>query len=579
MDEGDPLTTRRRLLAGASAAATGSLAGCTDRIWMGNTGPDQVELTIKTVPADDDAAAATIASRLRENFQAAGIGAAHEPIAKADLYRDVLLDGEYDVFVVRHYGFDEYDALYGLLHSQFVTEQGWQNPFRFYNEQCDELLEAQRTDEDDRDGTLTDLFEFLEETSPYTVVAFPRRIGGVQSGIGTGIPPATTTEYLEIMSEPPEDGSRSDPLEVGVFGEGLTERLNPLVVDRNRIHGLTGLLYDPLVRQFGTGDDAEYVPWLATEVSWEEQSQATVTLRDNLGWHDGSTVDADDVMFTYRFLEDTSMGELDSGLPAPRYRGKQILVENVERIDSRTVRFSFDRAVQQAAVRALTIPIFPEHVWEPRSELVADHQTEALATDNDEPIGSGLFRLVEVTDNSVELDPFNEHVLRREPSERPDSLERFSQFSGVHFQVSPNAGTMIDALRNGEIDLTASPIPPEETDLIRNESSTTLVSNEANSFYMVGYNHDHPSLRYPHFRRLLSQLIDREHTVTELFDGFAEPASTFPSLAGIRDDRWEADDEAAVLEFPGTDGEINETRVRSLFEDEGHRYEDGELLE
>ncbi|SIR84448.1 ABC transporter substrate-binding protein [Natronorubrum thiooxidans] len=582
MDDVAPSTTRRGLLATVGVGAS-ALAGCSERLWSQaeTTGPEQVSLTIKTVPADDDRLAATIASRLRENYTAAGIDATHEPVSKAELYRDILLEGEYDVFVTRHSGFDEYDALYGLLHSQFVSERGWQNPFHVSDVTIDEYLETQReADETDRSSVLADLIGHLLQTTPYTVVAYPYTVSGVTEPLQLPIPPRCPREYIEVMSHP-ENGPRDGPLEVGVFGEGLTEELNPLTVDRNRIDGLLDLVYDPLVRQIGD----EYVPWLAEDVEWPEEGQrrARITLREGLEWHDGESLDTDDVEFTLAFLEDTSMGSVDGGVPAPRYRGRQTLLDRTAVIDDRTIDLYVFEASQTAARRLLTIPLLPAHIWTERSEAVADRQTEAITVANEDPVGSGLFAVSEATTaTEFELESFDAHVLRG-TADRPELLEGFSQFEGITFRIAPNPGAMGGLLIDGEIDVTASELPPETAREIRNATATRTVTGTTDAFYMIGYNSRQDELGNPNFRRLCSRLIDREHAVSEFFEGFAQPATTPNALVGLHD--WDFDDELETspdtdpLAFPGTDGEPNTSRVQSLFADIGYRYEDELLLE
>ncbi|MFU8868016.1 ABC transporter substrate-binding protein [Natronococcus sp.] len=579
-DVGSP-TTRRRVLAGTATGIAGSLAGCTERLWSRaeNPGPDQVSLTIKAVPADDDLVAAKIASQLRENLERAGIDATFEPIAKAELYREVLLEGEYDVFVARHDGIDEYDALRGLLHSRYATEAGWQNPFQFSDVTADDLLESQLTATNgDREGVLSELFEHLSETVPYTTVAFPSRIGAVGATLSETVsgPPYRPIDYLEILSEPSAEGPWDRPLEVGVFGEALTNRLNPIVVDSNRIPALLALLYDPLVHETDDGP----IPWLAEDVEWGGGSllEATVTLRDDQRWHDGEPLDAEDVAFTHRFLRDTSLGDTESGVPAPRYRGQQSLVESVEPTGSRTVEFSFRTANRETAVRAFRIPVLPAHVWEPRSAVVGERRTEALVDDNEEPVGSGLFELADVTtDAEVELVPFTDHVFY-DADDRPAVLEEFPQFDGIRFVVAPNSGAVVDLLENEEIDLTGTPLPADATGRVSELPGRSVLTTQTDEFYMIGYNSHHEQLGNPHFRRLLSRLLDREHAAAELFDGFAEPARARSSLFGVRESEF-GDEETELTAFPGSDGEVDVDQARSLFEAENYRYEDGVLLE
>lgn len=586
MDDVGPSTTRRALLAGASVGATSALAGCWERLWSQaeTASPEQVSVTIKTVPADDDKLAAAIASQLRENYRAAGIEASHEPVTEADLYRDVLLEDDYDVFVARHSGLDDCDALYGLLHSRFNSEQGWQNPFHFTDVTADEYLEDQRSAaEDERGDVLADLIEHLHQTVPYTVVAYPHAICGVHDRLGSvPAPPRRPHEYMRILAHEGYD-RRDRPLEIGVYGEELTERLNPLTVDRNRIDGLLGLLYDPLARRI----DDVYVPWLAEDVEWDQEGRLTarVSLREGLEWHDGEPLVASDVAFTLDLLTDTSMGAVEDTVPAPRFRSRRTLIDGVELYGPRTFDLAFVDTTREVARRALTIPVLPEHVWAERSELVADRHPEALAHDNDDPVGSGLFATGEASgSNTFELEPFDDHVFRG-TTDRPSVLEGFSRFEGLRFRIAPNPGALIEALDEGEIDVTASGVPPSRVGEIRESTVASTVSEPTDDFYLIGYNHHHPELGNPHFRRICSKLIDRDHAVDEPFEGFAEVPRSPNGLVGIHDDVWEADGQFVdhvdpdLLSFPGTDGEVDPVRARDLFREIHYSYENGDLIE
>ena len=582
MDNVAPSTTRRRVLAGASAGAAGALAGCWERLWSQaeTAGPEQVSMTIKTVPADDDELATAITSRLRENYRAAGIDATREVVTKAEFFRDVLLEGDYDVFVVKHPGLDEPDGLHGLLHSRFVGESGWQNPFQYSDVTTDEYLEHQRrAGAEQRPDVLEDLIAHLLETTPYTVVAYPYTLSGVRDDISLARPPRRPRDYFDILSHPNNE-SRDGPLQVGVFGEGLTDRLNPLTVDQNRIEGLLDLLYDPLARRIGD----ESVPWLAADIEWENDGrEARITLRDGLEWHDGESLDADDVAFTYRFIGDTSLGEVDGGVPASRFRDRQTLVRSTEVVDSRTIILRFVESTRPVARRAFTVPILPEHIWAERSNVVANRQTEALSVNNEAPIGSGLFAFSEATaDFELVLEPFEEHVLR-ETEDRPLVLENFSQFEGIRFQVSPNPDAMVETLIEGEVDVTATQLLPEHAQTIREASDVSIVTGRTNAFYMIGYNSHHPELGNPRFRQRCSRLVDREHVVDELFDSYATAAATANAFFGIRDDQVVDDEEYSTpatnpLSFPGSDGELDVVQAQSLFEEIGYSYENGELL-
>ncbi len=68
---------------------------------------------------------------------------------------------------------------------------------------------------------------------------------------------------------------------------------------------------------------------------------------------------------------------------------------------------------------------------------------------------------------------------------------------------------MIESLQEDTTDITATTIPPSVVETVQESESVRLVSSATDSFYMIGYNIHHPELGNPHFRRILSRLIDR----------------------------------------------------------------------
>lgn len=572
--------SRRRLLAGFGAVTTSALAGCSERVWSlveGST-TDRLSVLIKTPPPDDDPMASQIASQLAENLQAAGVDAVPEPTAKSELFRSTLLRHDFDIFVARHPGFDDPDGLWPLLYSRLSSERGWQNPFGFSERTVDDALEAQRgqTGETRRE-TVAELTEYLVETAPYTAVAFPDHVSAANESLGLSRTPRTPSDYAALLYRNPPDGRDGEPLRAGVFAEGMTDRLNPIAVDLEGVAIVLDLLYDPLVRVL----EDEYVPWLADDVSWRETDaglEATVHLREGLTWHDGAALTASDVEFTARLLADTSLGETESPVPAPRYRGRRTTPENVSQIGPRTVRFSFDSPSETVARRALTIPVLPEHVWEPRATVIDEHMTEALTWDNDEPVGSGLFAVTDSTSGDrLELEAFEDHALFRDGiPDRPDPVEGTRAFDGIEFRITANPGSAVESLEEGELDFVAGWLPPSYLDAIDADDGVSVLSVPTGSFYLIGFNTRNEALSNYQFRRIVSRLVDREYVVSEFLDGYGSPARTPSELVGLSDGvDWGSEE---FEEFPGSQGEVDETWARSALEDAGFHYENGDLF-
>jgi len=574
--------TRRHLLAGAGSALAAASAGCTERLWSRaeDGAPERVEVSIKTVPADDDPMAATIVSQLEANLRRAGFDATREPMEKAELFREVLVDREFDVFVARHPGLDDPDALRPLLHSRFVGEQGWQNPFSFSDPTIDDLLDGQlRRDGTRRQESIAELLERFRERLPYAAVAFPDRLAAKAAWLDLSEPPLGPLGYLKLLwNDPPDDeDEREGAIRIGVSGrEGGFDRLNPIAVDVRDVGEVLDLLYDPLVRDV----DGDRQPWLATDIEWAEASaglEATVTIREGATWHDGEPLDATDVGFTHRFLQDTSLGESDAGVPAPRYRGRTTVVEDVDVRDPQTVVVDFSVTSRDIAWRSFSLPILPAHVWEERSALVGDQRTEAIATDNDEPVGSGLFRFVDAAAGGLTLEEFGEHVIRREgiPG-HPGTFDDEDHLDRLEFSVSPTPSAVVEGLGDGTVDLGLAPFGAGTVELIAEEDAIDLVSRPTRSFYLVGFSDRHPALGNPRVREVISRLIDREHLVEEFFE-HAEPARSTSAVAGFRPSTWEGAD-PELPSFVGDDGEVDEAWAQTAFEEIGYRYEDGQLI-
>lgn len=580
----DGAPSRRRLLATTGAAAASAMAGCADRLSLSaDQSPlEQVEVTIRTLPNDADPMAARIASQFGANLRAAGIDAGHEPMDEPDLYREVLINGDYDAFVARHPGYDDPDALRGLLHSRFTNEQGWQNPFRFSDEAVDDLLESQaRSEGSRRRRQVAELFETLGLAGPFTVVAFPHHIGAATTAFDLSRPPRTPIDYVEIATERADAGLEG-PLRVGIVEYTLTDRLNPIAVDLGDVVSVLGLIYDPLVRAGETGP----VPWLAERVTWADPEirgslEATVELREDAVWHDGEPVDARDVAFTVDFLADTSLGAAETPIPAPRYRGRTTLIDRVIPIDASRVRFDFGDRSREAVARALTFPLLPRHVWEPLAEPIESHTTEALAWDNEAPVGAGLYAFADSTPGeSLTLEPFPDHPLYdADAPNRPGPLEAGGPEAGIEFRVTANPGTAIAAVGDGEIDVIATSLSPSALAEADGEE-VSILETPTESIYVVGYNIRHPELTNPQFRRLCSRLVDRAHVVEdpEFFDGHAEEPTTVSELYGLLGEEWSPLMADLEMGFPGEDGAADPETVRDLFVEAGYRYDDDDLV-
>ncbi len=574
------------MLAGAAGVLTGS-AGCLNRFQasVDRDTPDQISLSIASVPADEDSVPVRIARHLADNLGTAGIDVSLQPVTTERLWRNVLLNGEFDLYVGQHPGYGDPDVLYELLHSRFSEEPGWQNPFGYVNVPgVDDLLDSQR---DATDGTRTRILDSLVETfrteAPFSVVAYPEEPRAIrpdrydrwehrslESPLG----------YLGLRAKNPDAiGDRdAETLHVGTSNGRITRNLNPLAVEFRDRWVVVGLLYDSLGRRIET--DVE--PWLAREWSWDDD-RLRVTLREDLAWHDGEPLRAADVAFTYRLLWDTTATEEEPSVPAPCFRSQSTLVERVEATDDRTIEFEID-AAPEVGLHALTVPVLPRHVWEERTDLTSiagfdfDGVTEAVVHDNMQPVGSGPLRFDSVEPNTrLEFVRNDDHFLVDLPEDDP--LSAFAggpPYERLVFACSPSQANVVEAIQAGQLDASAGGLTPTEIERARSASEIELGFEDVSAFYHVGFDVRNAPLSNPRFRQAISRLLDREYLRTDAFEGYATPAFS-PITAGSSGE-WQAGHEAGFAGVSGT-GAVEEERARELFREAGYIYnESGELV-
>lgn len=607
-----PTLTRRRALAAAAGATLAGTSGCLKELRniLSRDGPDRVTLEIKTLPADSDPFAIHVARSLAENLRAAGVEARVTPMSREELFRQVLLNHSFDIYVGQFPADELFDPnrFYPLLYSTYAVESGWQNPFGYVNLTADEHLEEQQRVRGDRAGAAESLQSVLDQTQPFTTVCAPDTLSAYRGDRFDG-PPATLSTPVDLLTAPfdpgeqtgdggggnqtgdggggnqtgdDEDGNRRDTIRLVTTDPRVTENRNPLAVEFRHSGGLVGLLYDPLVRPY----DGEWIPWLAE--SWtvdpaEDGTTVTATLRDAT-WHDGTRVTADDAAFTYRLLDDTALQKDDATVPAPRYREASGLVEEATVVDGSTLRLRLKPCNRTVAERALAVPILPREEWEPKAKpasiagvSVEDAGTEALVWNNPEPLGSGPFAFEQASAREgLVLSAFSDHFVWDSATDLPEPFVGGPTFRRLDVRVTSSSTSAVELLDSGDADATMTPLSPAAVRQIGQSNPIRLAVRKSRAFYHVGFDTRQQPLGNPRFRRIVARLLDREHLVADVFDGYAEPvASPFAGTDWLASEfDWSAD----PLEFIGSDGEIDEAAAREAFRSAGFNYDDAGRL-
>lgn len=182
-----------------------------------------------------------------------------------------------------------------------------------------------------------------------------------------------------VLAEVPKNG--------GVYREAIVgnpQFINPLFASANEVDtDLARLVFSGLMRY---DENGVLVPDLATSFAInEKQTEFVFTLRPNIVWHDGEPLTVQDVLFTFRAIQDPVYG---SPLRVS-FQGVTIT-----QVDERSIKFTLEKPFAPF-IGSLTAGIVPAHIFGS-----VDARNTRLAPYNTRPIGSGPLKFKELTRNS-----------------------------------------------------------------------------------------------------------------------------------------------------------------------------------
>ena len=274
--------------------------------------------------------------------------------------------------------------------------------------------------------------------------------------------------------------------------------LNPLLHRVNPEYLLGELLYSGLTR---LSRDMTPEPDLAE--SWEaneDLDEWTFTLRPDVTFHDGSALDAADVVATFEAILDP-----ETGSPALRNVGP---IESVEAVDDRTVRFNLSGAYADlpTALAYTNAKIVP-------SEIVEGDMTRL----DQEAVGTGPFQL-------VSYEPARQVVVEQNPDyfvEGKPYLDR------VEVVVYPDPTAEGSALIAGDTDLMVS-IDPSEYERVSSAEGVEALRTPSGQFLDIVLGTDQERWDDPRVRRALALAIDRNALVDFVAEGYGTVGNDTP---------------------------------------------------
>lgn len=302
------------------------------------------------------------------------------------------------------------------------------------------------------------------------------------------------------------------PVPGGLYSEGLIgsfTNANPMFANGAADTAVSHLVFNGL---FKYNTKNQLVGDLAKnyQISGTGQTRYTVHLKHNVYWQDGYPFRADDVVFTYRTIQNIEA-------QSPLYSSWQGIT--VSKVDDYTVNFDLPNSLS-AFPYSLTNGIVPAHLLE---GIPADQLRSA--TFNDDPVGTGPFdwKFIEVTGTN----PADQEQ-RISLAANTGYYAGRPKLDGFNLITYSDDQHMIKAFEAKQINAMSGleNVPPDLDGDKSVQIYTTPLTTEVDAFF----NNSRPPFDDAAVRQALIQATDRTK-LTSLFDEPVEPANS-PLLKG-----------------------------------------------
>ena len=167
--------------------------------------------------------------------------------------------------------------------------------------------------------------------------------------------------------------------------------------------------------------------------SWKRIDPKTIEydLRDDVLWHDGEKLTADDVVYTLNWLKDPKV--------RLRFKRRYSWISSVEKLGTHRLRIVAKRIVPTDLMRlATSIWVLPEHIFRP----LTDKRGFAR-----KPVGTGPYRVTSVDNNS------GIRLLRNENFKHGSNFYPAASTRNIDLVPAPDEQTRTAMLLTGNIDI------------------------------------------------------------------------------------------------------------------------------
>lgn len=291
------------------------------------------------------------------------------------------------------------------------------------------------------------------------------------------------------------------PTRGGDFVEGETgpaRFINPILAISQADQDLSALIYSGLMRAL---PDGTYVPDLAENYSVSADGTTyTFKLRPNATFHDGTPVNASDVLYTIATAQNPD-------IKSPHRADWEGVVATSP--DDKTVVFKLPHAYAPF-IENTTLGILPKHLW---STVQSD--SYPFNPLNTHPVGSGPYRVAHLRTDPTgaptryDLEPFDNFTLGA------------SYISRISFSFYQNEEALTKAFSAGQVDAVAG-VSPSQLEAFKRPDVSAIITPLPRVFGVFFNQNKNAALAEASVRQALEEALDKKAIIKEVLQGYGE---------------------------------------------------------
>ncbi len=277
--------------------------------------------------------------------------------------------------------------------------------------------------------------------------------------------------------------------------QGL-ESWNPLIAKTTDSVNFLSLIYEGLI---GYDSDLKKIPKLASDWQVSEDGRLwTFNIRKDAKWHDGTSITAEDVIFTYNILKE---GVLNSVYQYNIFDNDNILEIGLKNNDKYSL---FVRLAEPSSklLDIFTFPVISKDYYESVENIIKIQKDLTKA-----PLGTGPYKVAE---EYFSEDQESIILVRNE-----DWWGRRPYIDKIIGKIYTNKEEARKAFIQGELDLVDTMIVYVNNKSV--EEDTKLYRFMTNYYEFLGLNSESELIKDPKIRKALAYAIDRREIISKVY--------------------------------------------------------------